>query len=244
MVAAGSEEGTVQVWNLNDQQPIPKVSPTAAPGTRERHRIESRRPRLASAGVDGVIDISHPDGTDMTPIGTAAAVFTVAFNRAADRLAAGGADGAIRVWSVAKVTPARRKRIRTPYKPSAHAGGVMSVTFSPKDELVASGGADNMVRFWDSDKLGPAGQLPTPGAQGHTAMVTSVAFNAQGTRLVSGSNDKTVQLWDVARRQRIGDPLIGHQGLVLSVAYRRQRNRQRRKRTRVAVLERRCRPTT
>ncbi|MGO9926078.1 MAG: WD40 repeat domain-containing protein, partial [Mycobacterium sp.] len=217
VVAAGSEEGTVRVWNLNDQQPIPKSLPRPHQGRVSGIALSRDGQRLASAGVDGVIDISHPDGTDMTPIGTTTAVFTVAFNRAADKLAAGGADGAIRVWSVAKVTPTGANAPDT-VQASAHAGGVMSVTFSPKDELVASGGADNMVRFWDSDKLGPAGQLPTPGAQGHTAMVTSVAFNAQGTRLVSGSNDKTVQLWDVARRQRIGDPLTGHQGLVLSVA--------------------------
>ena len=42
--------------------------------------------------------------------------------------------------------------------------------------------------------------------------MTSVAFSADGTRLVSGSKDKTVQLWDVAGRQRIGGPLMGHQG--------------------------------
>jgi WD40 repeat protein len=48
--------------------------------------------------------------------------------------------------------------------------------------------------------------------------VTSVAFSADGSRLVSGSNDKTLRLWDVLGGKRIGAPLIGHQGLVLSVA--------------------------
>jgi hypothetical protein len=48
--------------------------------------------------------------------------------------------------------------------------------------------------------------------------VTSVAFSADGTRLVSGSDDMTVRLWDVEGKRRIGDPLIGHQGHVLSVA--------------------------
>ncbi|OCB31428.1 hypothetical protein A5675_26560 [Mycobacterium malmoense] len=220
LVAAGSEEGTVQVWNLNDQQPRPTSLPRPHMGRVSGIALSRDGRRLASAGVDGVIEISHPDGTDMIPIGTTAAVFTVAFNHAGDKLAAGSANGAISIWNVAKVkTMAAADRIPPAAEQSnAHADGVKSVAFGPDDGLIASGGADNMVRLWDSENLRPKGQLPVSGAHGHTAMVTSVAFSADGTRLVSGSNDKTVQLWDVARRQRIGDPLIGHQGLVLSVA--------------------------
>jgi WD40 repeat protein len=232
-VAAGSDDGTVQVWNLNDPQPAPKALGRTHQGRVTGIALSRDGRLLASAGVDGVIDISHPNGTDMRFIPTGGAIFTAAFNRAADRLAAGGADGAIRIWNVGSVPPAGGN-VPADKQVAAHAGGVMSVTFSPDDQLVASGGADNTVRLWDGDKLTPAGQLPAPqalgpapsgpgpwpwGGQGHTAPVTSVAFNTDGTRLVSGSNDKTVQLWDVSRRQRIGDPMIGHQGLVLSVAF-------------------------
>ena len=219
IVAAGSVDGMVLVWNLNDAQPTPKSLPRPHQGRVSGIALSRDGHRLASAGVDGFIDISHPDGTDMRTIGAnpATAVFTVAFNRAADRVAVGGADGSIRVWNVGSVPPAGGRMPPDTQQLSAHTGGVRSVTFSPDDRIVASGGADNLIRFWDSEKLSPAGQLPT-GAQGHTAAVTSVAFSADGTRLVSGSNDKTVQLWDVAGRQRIGDPLRGHQGWVLSVA--------------------------
>ncbi|OBI56663.1 TIR domain-containing protein [Mycobacterium sp. E787] len=219
VVAAGSEEGTVQVWNLNDQPPVAKTLPRPHQGRVTSVALSRDGQRLVSAGVDGFIDLSRPDGNDLRTIANnpAGAIFTVAFNHAGDRLAAGGADGAIRIWNL-NTLPAGDNPPADPVQPDAHRGGVMSVTFSPHDDLVASGGADNLVRFWDSGKLSTAGQLPTPGGRGHTAPVTSVAFSAGGTRLVSGSNDKTVQLWDVAQRQRIGDPLIGHQGLVLSVA--------------------------
>ena len=123
--------------------------------------------RLASAGADGVIDISNPDGTDMRSITTGAPIFAVAFNRAADRIAAGGADGAIRIWNVGSVPPGGGNVPADVEQLNAHPGGVMSVTFSPDDQFIASGGADNAVRFWDSDMLTPAGQLPT--SQGHTA---------------------------------------------------------------------------
>jgi WD40 repeat protein len=219
VVAAGSEEGAVQVWHLNDQQSAPSSLPRPHQGRVSGIALSRDGRRIASAGVDGFIDISQPDGTDMRPIGNpAGTIFTVAFNRAADRLAAGGADGTIRIWNVRNVPPEGGPTPPDIQRPDAHADGVRSVTFSPNDDFVASGGADNTVRLWDSSNLTPAGQLPMPGRQGHTAPVTSVAFSADGTRLASGSDDKTVQLWDVAGRQRIGDPLIGHQGLVLSVA--------------------------
>jgi WD40 repeat protein len=221
IVAAGSQEGVVQVWNLNDQQPAPKSLPRPHQGRVSGVAMSRDGRRLASAGVDGFIDVSQSDGTDMRPIeNPAGAIFTVAFNRAADRLAAGGADGTIRIWAIRNVPPGGGPMPPEILRPGAHADGVRSVTFSPNDDFIASGGADNAVRLWDSSNLAPAGQLPMPtsGLQGHTAPVTSVAFSADGTRLVSGSDDKTVQLWDVAGRQRIGDPLIGHEGLVLSVA--------------------------
>ncbi|BBZ46475.1 nSTAND1 domain-containing NTPase [Mycobacterium parmense] len=219
VVAAGTEEGTVQVWNITDPQPMPRSDPQAHQGRVSGVALSRDGRLLASSGVDGFVDLSNSDGTGAVRMGwkPAGAVFTVAFDHAADRLAAGGADGSLRIWDVAKVAPGETNP-PVVTQPDAHRDGVMSVAFSPDDHLVASGGADNTVSLWDSERLGRQWQSPTHGAQGHTAAVTSVAFNAEGTKLVSGSNDKTVQLWDVARRQRIGDPLIGHQGLVLSVA--------------------------
>ena len=143
---------------------------------------------------------------------SAGAIFTVAFDRAADRLAAGGADGAIRVWDVRKVPPAGGDVPPDTVRKNAHEDGVKSVVFSPKDDFVASGGADKTVRLWNSGNLTPVEQWPTAAAEGHTATVTSVSFSADGTRLVSGSDDMTVRLWDVEEKRRIGDPLIGHQG--------------------------------
>lgn len=217
VVAAGSQEGTVQVWGLSDQQPTLKSVDRPHQGRVLAIALSRDGHSLASAGADGVIDISNPDGSDMRSITTGAPILALAFNRAADRIAAGGADGSISIWNVGSVPPGGGNVPADSQHLNAHPGGVMSVTFSPDDQFIASGGADDAVRFWDSDTLSPAGQLPT--SQGHTAPVTSVAFNIDGTRLVSGSDDMTVRLWDFKQRQRIGDPMIGHRGLVLSVAF-------------------------
>ena len=216
---------------------------------------------LASAGADGVIDISNPDGSDMRSI----------THRRSDsrrgvqphgRQDRGRRSGRIHQYLERRQRAARRRqRAGRPPAPACSPGGVMSVTFSPDDQFIASGGADNAVRFWDSDVLSPAGQLPTParscasgpgpwpwGGQGHTAPVTSVAFNTDGTRLVSGSDDMTLRLWDVLAEtaHRRPDDRTPRLGLECGIYRQRQRkrDRQRRKRTRAAILECRCRPTT
>jgi WD40 repeat protein/tRNA A-37 threonylcarbamoyl transferase component Bud32 len=220
VVAAGSEDGTVQVWNLNDQPP--KATPVGQPhhGRVTSVALSRDGSQLASSGGDGMIDLSKSDGTHMRRLDTGGGIFTVAFDPAGDKLAAGGADGTIRVWTLGKVPPTGGNVPADTTVPNAHPGGVMSIAFSPTDPLIASGGADSSVLFWDSETLIPSGQqLTTLTGQGHTAPVTSVAFSADGHRVVSGSNDETVQLWDVAQRKRIGDPMVGHQGLVLSVAF-------------------------
>lgn len=219
VLAVGNEEGTVQVWNLDDPRSTP-----AAVARLHQSRVTavalSRDGRhMASVGADGVVDLSAPDGTDLRVIATKTELFSVAFDPAGSRLAAGGSDGAIRIWTIATLPQNGGDVHADVTMADAHRGGVMSIAFSPDGNLVASGGADALVRLWSGDGLRPLPALSTLTGQGHTAAVTSVAFNSDSTRVVSGSNDKTVQLWDVNSRRRIGDPLTGHQGLVLSVAF-------------------------
>jgi WD40 repeat protein len=46
-----------------------------------------------------------------------------------------------------------------------------------------------------------------------------VAFSPDGRTIASASEDQTIILWDVRRRQRLGQPLNGHDGPVTSVAF-------------------------
>lgn len=217
LAATGTDDGSVQVWNLAKGQ--------ATPTTVGKHlgrvsgvAFAKGGDWLASAGDDGIVELSRPDGADKRDVQTGSEVFTVAFSPHGDTLAAGGSAGAIGLWNTANVPPGSSNVLPDKTLPG-HRGGVMGLAFSPNGSLIASGGADNAVRLWSTDTFSELPQLTTLTGAGHTAPVTSVAFNAGGTRLVSGSNDKTVQLWDVERHQRIGAPMLGHQGLVLSVAF-------------------------
>lgn len=218
VAATGGGNGTVLVWPLSDPRPRPKAVGKHQ-GRVSGIALTRDGSRLASAGTDGIVELSDLTGTDKRDIQTGREVFTVAFNPAGDTLAAGGSGDAIMFWETGHIPPGGRNVPPDKTLPNAHPGGVMSVAFSPDGQLIASGGVDKMVRLWKTESLDPLPDLTTLTGKGHAAAVTSVAFDARGSRLASGSNDQTVQLWDVAHLKRIGDPMVGHQGLVLSVAF-------------------------
>jgi WD40 repeat protein len=208
-VAAGTEEGSVRVWDVRDP-----TAESRAVGTKHNGRVTtvaiSSNGLIASAGVDGMIDIwSSVAHQAMPPIRGVSEIFAIAFTPSGNRFAVGRADGTIQLFDV--VGPVA---VEAPTRRDAHPGGVMGLAFSPDGRLLASGGADSHVRSWNAESLAPVRDMA-----GHTATVTDVAFNADSTRIASGGNDKTVQMWDVASGGRIGDPMRGHGGLVLSVDF-------------------------
>jgi len=98
------------------------------------------------------------------------------------RLAAGCADGAVRIVDVgAGVVVAVLE---------GHSGNVAALAVLP-DGRLASGSNDTSVRVWD---VGARACVAT--LTGHTGGVTCLAVLADG-RLASGSRDGTVRLWDV-----------------------------------------------
>jgi WD40 repeat protein len=142
-------------------------------------------------------------------------------------LAAGAADGNIRVWDAA--TGDTLKTL------SGHRGAVASLAFSPDGRRLVSAGQDETVRVWDvsTGKAVKTLTQPRPLAQvalapdGRTAafacagmanfgiydletgrlvkkllapgVVTAVAFSPDGSALATGTADGQLSLWDVAR---------------------------------------------
>jgi WD40 repeat protein/class 3 adenylate cyclase len=132
-------------------------------------------------------------------------VTSVAFSPVGTTLAAGSADGTVRLWDAAT-----HRQITTLTGPT---GPVTSVAFTPDGTTLAAGSADGTVRLWDV-----ASHRQITALTGPTGPVTSVAASPDGKTLAAGSANGTVRVWDVASHRQI--PRVTRPtGPVTSVAF-------------------------
>ncbi|GAD82878.1 TIR domain-containing protein [Nocardia asteroides NBRC 15531] len=177
--------------------------------------------RILGADAEGRIQIWDAEtGRSVAPAltGMTGVANTLAISPDGRSVVAGGQDGEIRWWDVVDG--------RTAVFPG-HEGTVNSVAFSPDGRQFVSGGDDTTVRIWNV--MSPAD--PPEILRRHSQQVKSVAWSPDGRRIASGSIGGVdiaaaapefgngLLLWDADTRQPVGRPLVGHDGLVNSVAF-------------------------
>jgi WD40 repeat protein len=158
-----------------------------------------------SDGTNRVVVVNALTGDARFELDQVSAVTSLAFGPGARLIATGGADGAVRLWTVATGRP--RGTLR------GHVGAVRDVTFSPRTTLIGSASNDGTARvFRISDRT------PVAVMSGHAAPVTQVSFSPDGTRIVTASQDQTARVW----KAQTGAPLAvlrGHQGTVTAAQF-------------------------
>jgi eukaryotic-like serine/threonine-protein kinase len=126
----------------------------------------------------------------------------VAISPDGKRVAAGSADGSIRVWTLGK-------RVGPALVLKGHSDQVNSVTFLPGGDSLLSGSHDGTIRLWDLKTGAAKGQVNV-----QVGRVLAVAY---------GGGSKRVALAGDVLKVRQGDgsftALVGHQGPVMSVAF-------------------------
>jgi WD40 repeat protein/transcriptional regulator with XRE-family HTH domain len=132
-------------------------------------------------------------------------ILAIAFSPDGRLLAAGTANGEIRLWQVVDY--------RQLLVCEGHTDWVKSLAFSPDGRRLASGSVDQTIRLWD---VMTGTCLHT--LKGHSAPVHSVAFNVKSDLLASGSVDQTIRLWDPKSGHDL-DTLSGHTGSIRSIAF-------------------------
>ena len=225
ILASGSSEGIVRLWDVTDPvRAHPLGQPlTGGTGAVEAVAFSPGGHTLASGDADGTVrlwnvtDPAHPGRLGRPLAVGAGTVYSVAFSPGGRTLASGSLDGTVRLWNV--VDPAHPRLLGQPLTGST--AGVETVAFSPDGHTLASGDADGEIRLWNV--VDPArARLLGQHLAGGAGTVYSVAFSPSGRTLASGSLDGTVRLWNVvdpARARLLGQPLTGSTAVVVSVAF-------------------------
>lgn len=130
---------------------------------------------------------------------------SIAFDPQQSRLASGGDDGAISLWTAAG------ELIRS----MPHGAAVHAVEFSPSGAQLASGGANGQIKLWNPDD----GQL-LYALLTDSGTIFSLAFELQSDILLSGGNypDYSIRRWDSTLGVSL-TPLSGHAGPVSEAVF-------------------------
>ena len=166
----------------------------------QRRGLQRRRRRLATVEREGGVtlwDLASRKAirTWRTAAGHWAADTRAALNPAGTLLAAGCAQGPVRLWDV----PSGQEIAQL----TGHEKCSTDVAFHP-DAACSPPPEDRTVRLWDVATRASQAVL-----RGHTGTVSRVAFSADGKLLATGSSDKTVRLWDAHTQQEIAVVVVG-----------------------------------
>jgi WD40 repeat protein len=136
------------------------------------------------------------------------ALRTIVFTPDSLGVATAGDDGVIRLWGVTNGEEITQF--------VGHEGVVSTLAFNPDGTLLASGGYDHRIMLWDmANPSAPPAILEN---EQLNFEVMSVTFSHDG-RLLAAAYRGALVLWDVATRAIVGQPLVGHDAWVLSVAF-------------------------
>lgn len=192
LLAVGSEDGNVTVWDLRTREMKFHVCSYGEPKTNDE--------TICKQNGNGEVEIRG-----------------VAFSSNGSLLASGSSDHRIWLWD-AKTGELLARSVGG--EEGGHINTISNLAFDPKTNQLASVSWDNTVRIWEpSRQLDGSWRLELlETLTGHSNSIWATAFSPNGAWLASGSSDKTVILWNIHQTSQLGTPIKKLNGDVWAMA--------------------------
>ncbi|KAJ7723388.1 histone transcription regulator 1 [Mycena metata] len=177
--------------------------------------------------------VAHKDSAAKSDASKHLCIFSVHVHPDGSRIATGGLDAKVRIWSTKPIlNPASELSNKPPKALSTltmHTGPVLTVRWANSGKWLASGSDDEIVMIWDfdpsakgkiwgSDEVNVEGWRPLKRLPGHESDVTDVAWSPGDRYLASVGLDSKVIIWCGFTHERLRK-LDQHQGFVKGVCW-------------------------
>jgi WD40 repeat protein len=204
-IAAGFNDGTIQIWYMKNNQfilyqtiqsyPIADHLKAHCAGITSI-TFSSNGKYLATASADETIKIWCHDNDNkwkchQTLNDHKKTVDSLAFSPDSSYLASGARDNTIKIWQHKKLD--NFEWFQCAQTLIGHTDLVRSIAISPNGKYLASASDDKTAMIWQLDQNNQfvCKQL----LKGHSKFISSIAFSPNSECIATGSHDKTIKIW-------------------------------------------------
>lgn len=195
-VILGSQEGNLQLWNVNTKKKLYDFKGWNSPIT---CCVSSPALDVVAVGcADGKIhvhNIRYDEELVTFTHSMRGAVTALSFSTDGQPLlASGGTSGVISIWNLEK------RRLQSVIK-EAHDSAIISLHFFANEPVLMSSSADNSVKMWIFDTSDGDPRL-LRFRNGHSAPPLCIRFYANGRHILSAGQDRAFRLFSVVQDQQ------------------------------------------